>query len=133
MSGPADEGGDPACWSHLLDEDGVVVADLAPLLGAAGDGVHWTLEQATELNANLVRLEPGHAMESHRNDELEVLLVALAGRGHVVVDTRTVAVGPAVVVHLPRGTTRSIHAGPDGLAYLSVHRRRAGLAVTARP
>jgi quercetin dioxygenase-like cupin family protein len=131
-SEPLDEGGDPACWAHLLEDDGVVAADLAPLLQAEGDGVHWTLEPDADLNVNLVRLGAGHSMAEHRNDEVDVLIVALTGDGHVVVDTRTIAVAAHVVVHLPKGTTRSLHAGPDGLTYLTVHRRRAGLGITAR-
>jgi quercetin dioxygenase-like cupin family protein len=127
-----EEGGDPACWAHLLEDDGVVAADLTALLAASGDGVHWTLERDSELNANLVRLEPGHVVGQHTNDEVDVVLLVLAGRGHVVLDTTTVTLTPNVVVHLPKGVARAIHAAPDGLAYLTVHRRRGGLAIGRR-
>lgn len=127
-----DEGGDPACWAHLFEDDGVVAADLTSLLGAPGDGVHWTLERDGDLNANLVRLEPGHVVGEHTNSEVDVLVVGLAGGGHIVLDTTTVSLAPHVVVHLPKGVTRAIHAGPDGLTYLTVHRRRAGLSITRR-
>jgi quercetin dioxygenase-like cupin family protein len=126
----SDEGGDPACWSHLFDADGAVAADLTPLLAEAGNGVHWTLEPDGDLNANLVRLDPGEEIPTHRNDEVDVLVLGLAGAGHVVLDERTVALRPSMVVLLPKGTSRSMHAGPDGLGYLTVHRRRGGLAIS---
>lgn len=132
MSGHPDEGGDAACWAHLFtEEDGdadVVAADLTPLLDAAGDGVHWTLEGGDDLNANLVRLDPDHVMGEHVNDEVDVLVVVLAGGGHAVVEASTVELHPHVVAHLPKGARRAIHAGADGLAYLTVHRRR-GLTI----
>jgi quercetin dioxygenase-like cupin family protein len=132
VSGPTAEGGDPACWAHLLDDDGVVVADLGPLLDATGDGVHWTLEPDGDLNANLVRLDPSRSIEEHGNDEVDVLLVVLDGRGHLVLATRTVALAAQVLALVPKGERRAIHAGPDGLTYLTVHRRRGGLAITPR-
>src|SRR5688572_11499498 len=93
MSDRSDEGGDPACWAHLFDDDDLEAADLSGLLDAAveGNGVHWTLRSASDLNANLVRLEPGAEMGAHRNDEVDVLVVVLSGSGHLVSDTRTVA------------------------------------------
>lgn len=131
MSAHGDEGGDPACWAHLFGEEdgGGASADLAPLLDAAGDGVHWTLDPSDDLNANLVRLEPGHVMAEHVNDEVDVLLVVLAGGGRAVVDASTVALRPHVVTHLAKGARRSVHAGSAGLAYLTVHRRRGGLTI----
>lgn len=133
MSGRADEGGDPACWAHLFDDEGgATYVDLAPLLDAAGDGVHWTLASGDDLNANLVHLDPGHEMGEHVNDEVDVLVVVLAGGGHAVVDASTVELRPHVVAHLVKGSRRSIHAGPEGLAYLTVHRRRGGLTIGAR-
>ncbi len=126
---PSDEGGDPACWSHLFDADGVVTADLAPLLADGGNGVHWTLEPDGDLNANLVRLDPRAEIATHGNAEVDLLVVCLAGAGHVVLAERTIALSPSTVVLIPKGVDRSIHAGPDGLGYLTVHRRRGGLAI----
>ena len=127
-----EQGGDPACWAHLFEDDGVVAADLDSLLGASGDGVHWTLEPESDLNANLVRLEPGHVVGEHTNEEVDVLLVVLAGRGHVVLDTATLTLTPNVVVHLPKGARRAIHATGEGVTYLTVHRRRGGLSIGRR-
>ena len=128
MSDPG-EGGDPACWAHLFDDDGALVADLGPVLGATGDGVHWTLDHDGDLNANLVRLDPDHAMAEHTNREVDVLLVVLAGSGHVALGTRTVPLHPHVVAHAPKGLARTVQAGAQGLTYLTVHRRRGGLTI----
>jgi mannose-6-phosphate isomerase-like protein (cupin superfamily) len=130
VSEPDDTGGDPACWAHLLAEDeGFVVADLAGILSASGDGVHWTLAASSDLNVNLVRLEGGHEIAEHTTTDVDVLLVVLAGRGLVHVGPTTVALAPDRVAHIPKGATRSIRAGAAGLTYLTVHRRRGGLAV----
>lgn len=123
------EGGDAACWAHLFDDEPVArgrAADLGPLLDAPGDGVHWTLGAEGDLNANLVRLEPGHAIGEHVNDEVDVLVVVLAGVGEARIDGHRLPLVHHQVVLLPSGARRSIEAGPEGLAYLTVHRRRAG-------
>src|SRR5690606_21515316 len=135
MTDQSDEGGDPACWAHLFEEAEVEAMDLAPLLDTdlAGNGVHWSLSASGDLNANLVRLESGAEMAAHRNDEVDVLVVVLAGSGHLVSDTTTVALSAGVVAHVAKGTTRSLHAGDDGLTYLTVHRRRDPLSITRRP
>lgn len=95
-----------------------------------GDGVQWTLGDAADLNANLVHLEPGSGIGEHVNDEVDVLVVVLDGSGTAAVDGSTPAtLGPQVLALLPKGSRRRIDAGPDGLRYLSVHRRRGPLRI----
>jgi quercetin dioxygenase-like cupin family protein len=108
--------------------------DLAPLVDAAGAGVHWTLDGSPDLNANLVRLEPNGAIGEHTNDAVDVLVVVLAGAGSIRIDGVDHPVGPLTVTSIPRGTRRRIQAGerPPGLTYLTVHRRR-GLLTIAPP
>jgi len=48
----------------------------------------------------------------------------------VIVDGAEHPVAAATLAIVPRGSTRSIVAGPDGLRCLTVHRRRDGLALT---
>ena len=104
-------------------------ADLGARLPLAGDGVHWTLDDSTDLNANLVHLDPGHAVGEHVNGAVDVLVVGLAGDGEVAVDDAVHALRAHVVVHVPRGARRTIRAGDAGLTYLTVHRRRGGLEI----
>lgn len=103
---------------------GAVVAD--------GDGVQWTLDGPSDLNANLVHLDAGHAIDDHVNDEVDVLVVVLAGSGTATVDGEALVLTSQVVVHLPKGSRRRIDAGADGLRYLTVHRRRGPLGIGPR-
>ncbi|MFJ3701448.1 MULTISPECIES: hypothetical protein [unclassified Streptomyces] len=111
-----------------------VLAVLDEVLASAATGERgalWRLaEQGRELDANVVKLPPGAGVAEHQEDVLDVLLVVLAGTGSL----RTGAGGtlnlvPTAVTWLPRTSRRSLEAGPEGLTYLTVHRRRPGLAV----
>ena len=108
------------------------VAAPVDLLGPTGTGPLWGMA-STDLNATLLVWPPGHAVAEHVNDELDVLLVTLAGHGHVVIGgaTHDLAAGSAILV--PRGTRRAITAGDDGVRYLSIHRRRGPLQIQPAP
>lgn len=116
-----------------------VLAVLGDLLAAAAPddrGALWQLDrQGRELDANLVRLPPGGEVGEHQEDVLDVLLVVLEGSGRLAPggggDPLTLS--PTTVMWLPRTSRRSLTAGPDGLAYLTVHRRRPGLAIKRAP
>ena len=98
-----------------------------------GDGVQWSLGPSRDLNANLVHLEPGHGIGEHVNDEVDVLVVVVSGSGTAHVDGDDVGLRQHVVAHLPRGVRRRIDAGPEGLSYLTVHRRRGPLGIGHHP
>ncbi|MFF1838331.1 cupin domain-containing protein [Streptomyces sp. NPDC058231] len=110
-----------------------VLAAFDGLLAAAEPeqrGALWQLaEQNRELDANLVRLPPGAEVGEHQEDALDVLLVVVAGGGRIVTGAEVLELAPATAVRLPRTSRRALDAGPDGLAYLTVHRRRPGLTV----
>ncbi|MFE4952796.1 cupin domain-containing protein [Streptomyces sp. NPDC056653] len=93
-------------------------------------GALWQLaEQGRELDANLVRLPPDAEVGEHQEDVLDVLLVVIAGSGRVVTGGDALNLAPTTVVWLPRTSRRALAAGPDGLAYVTVHRRRPGLTI----
>ena len=48
-------------------------------------------------------------------------------------DPERLSLTEGVVCWLPHGSARAIEAGPAGLTYLTVHRRRPGLRIAARP
>ncbi|WNI23249.1 hypothetical protein [Streptomyces sp. ITFR-16] len=112
-----------------------ILAVLDDLLTAAAPdarGALWQLDrQGRELDANLVRLPPGAEVGEHREDVLDVLLVVLAGGGRLVpADGGTpLDLTPTTAAWLPRTSRRALVAGPEGLAYVTVHRRRPGLTV----
>ncbi|MFE3146404.1 cupin domain-containing protein [Streptomyces sp. NPDC059218] len=93
-------------------------------------GALWQLaEQGRELDANLVRLPPGGAVGAHQEDVLDVLLVAVAGDGRIEAGDESLELTPGTIAWLPRTSRRALAAGPDGLAFLTVHRRRPGLTI----
>jgi quercetin dioxygenase-like cupin family protein len=110
-----------------------VLAELDRLLEAADaghSGALWRLAQdARQLDANLVRLPPNHRVDLHREPDVDVLLVALAGDGTVHTDEGALALAPHTLLWLPRGSQRALQAGPRGLAYLTVHQKRAGMRI----
>ncbi|MET8558208.1 hypothetical protein ABZV64_25115 [Streptomyces sp. NPDC004959] len=110
---------------RLLADFGTVLRE------ASGEarGALWRLaEEGRQLDANLVRLGPGEEVGAHREDAVDVLLLVVAGTG----SAGGTAVRPGSAVWLPRGAARELRAGARGLAYVTAHRRRAGLTITGR-
>ncbi|MGP4111291.1 cupin domain-containing protein [Streptomyces sp. 4N509B] len=98
--------------------------------GPPATSVEWRLTDALrQLDANLVRLRPGASITEHVEADLDVLVCVTAGSGRLDADGRATELAPGGLAWLPRGTARAVTAGPDGLSYLTVHRRRPGLAV----
>ena len=85
-----------------------------------------------DLNVNLVRLSGDEYLEAHINAEVDVLLVGVAGAGVVELADGDQSLAPGVTLYIPKGARRAIRAGDQGLAYLTCHRRRAGLMPTVR-
>ena len=117
-------------WEDGGMPDAVAPVDLASLTAGGGHpGALWRLD-GEDLQANLVRLDQGGRIQPHRNDEVDVLVVVVLGRGELTVDGQVHPLAPMVLAHLPKGTVRAVEAVDGPLAYLSVHRRRpAGLQV----
>jgi len=103
------------------------VVDLVALAGAAHGRPVWA-HQSEDLNANLLVLVRGEGVAAHINREVDVLVVGVAGEGVVEVDgtSHDIAVGTALII--PKGSSRAIRAEGDRFAYLTCHRRRAGLS-----
>jgi quercetin dioxygenase-like cupin family protein len=113
--------------------DPIPPVDLASLAGGGGHpGARWRLD-GEDLQANLVRLGRGDRIQPHRNDELEVLVVVVAGRGELTLDGQVHQLAPLVVACLPKGTVRAMEAVDGPLAYLSIHRRRSAGLQLGRP
>jgi quercetin dioxygenase-like cupin family protein len=113
--------------------DAASAVDLAGL-AAAGDhpGALWRLD-GEDLQANLIRLGSGDRIQPHPNDEVDVLMVVVAGRGQLTLDGQVHQLAPMALVHIPKGTVRAVMAVDGPLAYLSIHRHRSsGLQVGRR-
>ncbi|MDT0342878.1 cupin domain-containing protein [Streptomyces litchfieldiae] len=110
-----------------------VLARMARLLSQAPPsrgGALWRLDQqGRQLDANVIRLAPGSEVAEHVEPDLDVLLFVSEGTGHLVTGAGTRELTPGSIAWLPHGTRRALSAGDDGLVYLTVHRRRPGLAI----
>lgn len=96
------------------------VALTSPTRGA---GPQWGM-QSDDLNATLIDWPTAGGVSEHVNGELDVLVVVLAGSASVSVDGSAHELAAGELLLVPRGSARSIVAGPDGVRYLSIHRRR---------
>lgn len=143
------DGGDPPCWAHLFD-DGIShneceevggsakalaeptndehrTVDLAALARLpASSATAWT-HQSEDLNVNLLVFPTGAGVAEHVNTEVDVLLVGVAGEGIVDVEGQALSLKAGQALVVPKGTSRAIRAVASPFAYLSCHRRRAGL------
>ena len=96
-------------------------------------GPLWGLE-SEELNATLLEWGPGEGPPAETvNDERDVLVFVHEGSLRLSLDgvEREVPAGRAVIVE--KGRRRRLVAGPDGVRYLTAHRRRGGLRIAAAP
>jgi quercetin dioxygenase-like cupin family protein len=104
--------------------------DATPLDGP-GRGTVWSIASA-DLNATVLAWPAGEGVADHTNRERDVLLVVVGGGGTLVIDGRSHALRAPELVLIPRGASRGITAGADGLRYVSVHLRRRGLVELRR-
>ncbi|WP_129841158.1 hypothetical protein [Streptomyces sp. RFCAC02] len=114
----------------LARVDRVLADGAAPPSPTARNGAVWRLTPPDrQLDANVVRLAAGTTIPPHVEPDLDVLLHVLAGGGRLLTDSGAADLVPGAIAWLPHGARRSLEAGPDGLAYLTAHRRRPGLAI----
>lgn len=104
-----------------------VVMDLAALArGREQSGVAWAYG-GTDLNANLLIFDADDGVAEHVNDEVDVLFVGVVGIGVVEVNGQRQEIRSGQVLVIPKGARRAIRGVTDHFAYLTCHRRRAGL------
>lgn len=101
-------------------------ADLASIAGHGG--VVWS-SSPDGVHVNLVALAADEAIGSHRNDELDVLVIVLDGDAAVVVDNHTHRLERLHALLIPRGSERAVAAGASGTRYLTIHSARGGLTI----
>jgi quercetin dioxygenase-like cupin family protein len=122
-----------ATAADLAEQPAVrILADIHELVDdqRVTGGARWTLsEPGRQLDANLIHLPPGKRIETHTESDLDVLLIVVAGAGTIGTPDDPQSFVEGNLVWLTRGSTRNITAGADGLSYLTVHRRRAGLQI----
>jgi quercetin dioxygenase-like cupin family protein/hemerythrin-like domain-containing protein len=102
------------------------------LLAPRGRGPLWGTE-TDDLNATVLAWDAGDGAPEHVNAERDVFLLVLAGSATVTVDGAPSEVRSGEAVCVEKGRTRRIVAGPGGVRYLSVHRRRGRLQIAPAP
>ncbi len=106
------------------------ILDLADIVTQARDagiiGPAWSFASA-DLNVNLVRFQVGDGVAAHVNTEVDVLGIVVTGEGIVEIGEREERVRAGQLFFVPKGTRRATRAVSDDFAYLTCHRRRAGL------
>jgi mannose-6-phosphate isomerase-like protein (cupin superfamily) len=100
--------------------------------GAGGRGPVWGLE-TDDLNATLLTWRPGEGTPEHVNEARDVLVLVVEGSGRLDVDGEQLELRVGQLVVVPKGARRQIAAGPGGIRYLTVHRRRGGLGIAPPP
>lgn len=100
-------------------------------MAAGGEsGVLWRLaESGRQLDANFVRLPAEQRIDVHVEPEVDVLLLVVTGEGSLSGADSVWSLTPGALVWLPRGCSRSLAAGAQGLTYLTTHTRRPGLQI----
>lgn len=119
--------------STMTEPEPRLLADLDWVLAqsaSTASGALWRLEETDrQLDANLIRLRPDQTVELHQEPDVDVMLLPLAGSGTLHTDSEAIALAPHALIWLPHGSRRSLEAGSEGLAYLTVHRKRAGMSI----
>ena len=109
------------------------VIDLAALATEAHTnetaGAVWSLVSA-DLNLNLLHFAEGDGVAAHINNEVDVIGLVIAGEGIIDFDGRQERLQPGHLFYVPKGARRAIQSRSPDFAYLSCHRRRAGLMPT---
>jgi quercetin dioxygenase-like cupin family protein len=116
-----------------MDTSQAQVIDLAALAAEArtseAAGAVWSLVSA-DLNLNLLHFGAGDGVAAHINNEVDVIGLVIAGEGTLELDGRQERLRPGHLFFVPKGARRAITSRSQDFAYLSCHRRRAGLMPT---
>lgn len=89
-------------------------------------GPVWGAESA-DLNATLLEWPAGEGPSEHVNESLDVLYVVIAGSATLTVDGAPRDLEPGDATIVDKGARRALVAGPEGVRYLTSHKRRGGL------
>jgi quercetin dioxygenase-like cupin family protein len=99
--------------------------------GATHSGPVWSHE-STDLDLTLLTWSSQEGVSAHVNDEVDVLLIGVAGAGEVTVNEEVFRLSSGQILLIPKNTERSLRCTEERWSYLSVHQRRRGLWPTVR-
>ncbi|HJP84334.1 MAG TPA: cupin domain-containing protein [Fimbriimonadaceae bacterium] len=102
-------------------------ANLLDILASdTGTGPLWSTE-ADDLDCTFVAWDRGKGVEAHVNQEVDVVMIVLSGRGVARVKGDEFKLAAGTVVMIPKGVERSVEASGEKLSYVNVHKRRKRL------
>jgi mannose-6-phosphate isomerase-like protein (cupin superfamily) len=104
----------------------LVIAAADILHSATVQGAIWS-HTSQDLNINLLRFTAGDGIDLHVNSEVDVVGVVVEGMGQLLIGSDSQTVEPGHIFIIPQGVPRAIRALSPSFAYVSCHRRRAGL------
>ena len=111
-----------------------IVGDAFIGVEAGSGGAAWRLQPAARgLDANVIVLPAGDEVKRHIGPALDVLLMVLDGSGMLELDGEELTLSKGALLWLPPHAERRVVAGDEGLRYFSVHQRKPGLGIGARP
>lgn len=119
------------CDAATLARLGQKLNEHEPEAAGRRRGPVWGAE-SDDLNATLLEWPPGGGPPEHVNDALDVLLVVVDGSAILTVDGEEQRLSAGEALIIGRGRARRIVAGPDGVRYLTAHRRRPPLQIASR-
>jgi quercetin dioxygenase-like cupin family protein len=93
---------------------------------AAHRGPVWSHE-STDLYLTLLTSGVGEGITAHINDEVDVVLIGVAGTGEGIVNSQAYRLSAGQMLMIPKNAQRSLHCLEEPWSYLSLHRRRRGL------
>jgi quercetin dioxygenase-like cupin family protein len=103
-----------------------VILDAPRIAAEAANRLAASLN-SSDLNVNLLVLDPPETIAEHVNSEVDVLIVGIAGQGEITVDDEPFALIAGQAMVIAKGARRAICPITDRFAYLTCHRTRAGL------
>lgn len=116
-----------------------VLADANDLAAGVGEadamGAVFSLRmRQRDLDSNVIALSPGGGIAEHAGPEVDVLIHVIAGSGELTTETGPIPLEAGSLLWLPRRSRRAFNAGPQGMRYLTVHRKRESLKLhSTRP
>jgi uncharacterized protein (DUF2249 family)/quercetin dioxygenase-like cupin family protein len=94
-------------------------------------GAVWKLEVGErDLDSNVIALAPNDGIDAHAGADVDVLIHVLDGNGQLTTEQGEIDLAPGALLWLPKRSRRQFSAGPDGLRYLTVHKKREILPLT---
>jgi uncharacterized protein (DUF2249 family)/quercetin dioxygenase-like cupin family protein len=88
-------------------------------------GAVWKLQGGErDLDSNVIALAPNSGIDAHAGADVDVLIHVLAGSGRLTTEQGEIELVPGALLWLPKRSRRRFSAGPEGLRYLTVHKKR---------